>query len=192
MCCALVMGICGACGEPPSAQDGSGQIKAAADQLRLLGYDEQADLLADGVVSLDDYYAAFGLFTDCVEKAGFTVERSTPFISPIDGLSFLYVVGHPKSSSVHEEDSAACGDRFLLTVQRLYRQTNVQQMDSVLAHFVGECMRNEGVDVSGHESTFGDFAGAKSDPPTQRQTVASDCLVQGVTELYPGIIAFSY
>lgn len=134
-------------------------VAEQADQARIAGYDEQYEVLQDGVVSRAEYRAAVEDLRSCWLQLN--IATTEPYIDPIDGIQFLYepiVIGElPEAASEMQE---VCRARYLNDVEYAYVATREARMDARLMSSIVGCLEFAGYQTSGEEVSLQDLSEA--------------------------------
>jgi hypothetical protein len=169
----------------------SAMIKSDARQAKRLGYTEQAAILADGVITPEEYQHAFDLLRRCLDDIDMTITVG-PYVNPINGLTYEFAMGSKDPERVGFETMAEsgmiadCEMRYFTYIDNDYGGTAGAHMDPPLHAAVTKCLQERGFETTGEERTPGDFVGeaAKADPSADRNQAVVDCMHTSLTELY--------
>lgn len=191
--CAIVLGtvLSGCSSEDPQTSPqqvvmDSGAIKELARQAEEAGNVEQAEALTDGVVSFDEYEAAFGQVAKCLSKAGISV--TAPLMSPITGDRYEFSMEFGTlDQSVAVAESDRCNAEHFMAVSQAYAFSTPDVMEVPLRQPTADCLRELGVEATGEEANAKAFA----DLPNAKPEDVSACIVAAAQDLYPEYPALS-
>lgn len=156
-------------------------MRAAAEQARAEGFEDQYAVLSDGVVTESEYADAVDRGRACMRSAG--LEVTELMMNPVDGLMLTYAIEpNGQESSVANEASLTCQSEQIYFVEQQYLATHEPHMDPPLYAASVECLQNAGFDLTGAESGFGDFVDSAG-PDTENQV--ADCISAAAREVYP-------
>ncbi|MFI7300010.1 hypothetical protein [Streptomyces sp. NPDC050121] len=142
----------------------------------------QAWALKDGVVTAEEYRAAVDRFISCVRDAGYAVDD--PVRSPVDNLTLIYDIKPSGKPDVYNEAVQACNLSHLSLVEPTFVESEQQVMDEVLRTAVTDCLRRQGVSLTGKERSLKDYsASAKDEVPVV------DCVTEEWPTAYPDLPA---
>ncbi len=139
---------------------------------------EQAELLADGELTLAEYEKAFFSLVGCLEDRGIRV-----FDSEFDG-GFSYSTidpDTPEGQAKFDSDHGECRSQHFDEIELAWADVNADpDADATFYEAVADCVRGEGVGVSGSSP-------AELDAAYQRAPAIYDqCLDKVVLESLPG------
>ncbi|MGQ0777439.1 MAG: hypothetical protein ACT4NY_24020 [Pseudonocardiales bacterium] len=173
----LLLAGCGTERPEPSA---SLATKAASEALAK-GFVEQQRILADGLVTADEYRTSVGQNVNCLLRHGIRV--SPPVLNPADGLRFIVEsTSHGQSVNEYNQAVGECSLRHLSYVEEVYIASYRPVMDQQLRIRVVSCLRQHGVLIPPHVTTVPEIfaeAGATSKP------FVIDCIRQEAKALHP-------
>ncbi|MFE9935951.1 hypothetical protein [Streptomyces hirsutus] len=138
----------------------------------------QAWALGDGKVTATEYRTAMDRFISCVQDAGYPV--SDPVRSPVDGVTLLYDIEPSGEPEVYNEAVQRCNLSHLSMVEPTFVEAQRQVMDKKLRPAVADCLRHQGVALTGRERNVAEFAAAATDEP-----MAVECVTKAWTKVYP-------
>lgn len=99
---------------------------------------EQAAEVEDGVVTADEYEAAFQRFRNCMSASGFELGDVE-----FTGLLYDYSVAH---EAVVDGADAECYDAEFLHVDMIWQGSDAVQNSSDTAEFFRECLQGRGIE----------------------------------------------
>lgn len=149
----------------------------------------QAEVLEDGIVTRAEYEHSLGLLLTCFSDGG--VGHSTPTWDPVSGTSIGFLI----TSS--EEQGEKCEREYWSQVDGIYTQTATPHMESDLLAATRSCLASQGIVVDSQAKDFNSLAGLPANalvPETAdpRTESVKTCVVQGLTDLYPGTSVFTW
>jgi len=181
---ALLLTGCSTGEETSKSEWTSADITARAKQLRDGGNAFAADLLADGIVSEDDYLSAIEEFTKCMNGRGYEV--TNPVLSPVNSLNYLYE-SSPGSTDpdVFNKDLTDCSSTYMSEVEPMYLATHKAVMAEPLRVAMQACMHSKGYDVADDVRSFDDYF--PESEAIEANGPRIECLIDTMRALYPDI-----
>lgn len=155
------------------ATGAGGQGPASVDPLQ-----EQDWALGDGVVTVMEYHMAVDRFVTCVRDAGYEV--SEPVLSPIDGLSLLYDIVPSGEPRIYNDAVQSCNLSHISLTEPAFVESQSQVMNETLRQAVVECLRGQGITVTGEERNATEFAAV-----TRNNQVTLNCVFDSTHKLFP-------
>ncbi|GAA4895661.1 hypothetical protein [Stackebrandtia albiflava] len=180
---------CGGVAEKPV----SASAEDPAAVLRESGYTEQAEMLADGEVTVAEIEKAGALMQQCFVDAGH--ELTLEGWNPVDGVTYLYLA-EPAGGEATDDFHAAyddCTRRYLQTLADHYRATVDAVIVPELMAEVRQCLESEGFTYTGEPVNQYDLVDSTlvegGEAPSRKQV--DDCVISEATAMYPDIVTIS-
>ncbi len=195
LCLIPLLLLTGCTKEEPLIDPNGIDLDTQLTQLRDEGYTEQADILADGDISSDEYWDAFYLMSDCVSQRGGAAELEDPAINPIDGLTILFGIVQDRDSAPAKPGQgpmAECRTRYFTTVEIWYQITHTYRMAPVLMEKVRACLNDQGFETTGQELNYRDLAGPSTSASSPRELATMTCTTDETRALYPSLHFISF
>lgn len=136
-----------------STNSGGNSVVVASLEAEDLGLTEQMEVLQDGRVTEGEYEWAVSATIACYRAQGHNI--ADPVLSPVNGLILLF--NKPAQSSSVSSSLVDCSERYLRLVERSYRETHENRMNTDLRDRVSECLRDRGLRPSGDEESADDY-----------------------------------
>lgn len=181
----LVLSACAPSGVPDDNATSytAEQVQELAAKEELAGHTDQASALSDGVVSDDEYSAAFAALSQCATSQNVAV--SEPTISPVsnDRYEFGYdYSGLTVDAALNVIDG--CEAEHWTSVAMAYSFTREPRMNPDLMAATVGCLENRGLSVEGDTVSVEDLVNAVGE--SQSDAVTS-CVYLTAAELYPDL-----
>lgn len=178
-----LLASCSSNNDGHAAIDPQVAVAEAEAQLRAIGAAENAELLTDGEISTDDYYAAARRYQSCLRILG--IEILGPQISPVDNITLEWLYPETMPSG---EDLAAkvdiCNSHWSPMVIA-YQMTHDSVMDEALREYVAGCLLAIGYETDSAGRNVREIVGPGDDTLESRLGDVEGCIIQGAEELYP-------
>lgn len=182
--CAVVAFSPAACGAPVPVTGPELEYLSIAEleaDARARGWDEQAAILADGVVTRAEYEQALDDTRACAERDGNGI--TDPVLSPIDNLTLEF--GFPQGAMT-EDDVWEMSDqrlqRYFWSVQNGYQSTHDAAMDADILGASLSCMRERGHTIAGEVTNAGQMAVQVS---REGELELAECISESAMRLRP-------
>lgn len=167
------------CAKMQPADDPRDIVLIASRDLEKIGATQNAEALADGEITSEEYFAAANRYKDCIREAG--IELDGPYLSPVDNAYLLWGVSENRVAGDNAaEVSERCAEEWLPVVGA-YLDTHEFRMDRKLVDAVSFCLERLGNPVTGKEQSAGDFVAGE----TERSSDVERCVIDSATLLYP-------
>ncbi len=179
--------LAGCAGTSEAAEGGAvtvEQVQATAEHYKAEGYPDMAALLADGVVDSDDYAAAAGLYTTCMEQLGYAT--GSPHINPTNSMTYIYKIqSNGRDPKVAAKDEETCRVPNLSIVEAIYLNTNEQRIDESVRLASLECMKREGFEIPDSARDVRAFSGNPEADGGAQRSAAATCITDEALKLFP-------
>jgi hypothetical protein len=168
-----------------AADDPRAMVRKAEAEMREAGAIASADSIADGDVSMDDYYAAARLYQSCLRATG--VDLKGPHLSPADNitLEWLMPTDVPSGADVPARVQL-CTERWAPMIIA-YEVTHEAVMDEPLRLAVAECLSALGHHIDPDARNIRGFVGPDDDSVTARLGDIERCVRDNALTLYPDL-----
>lgn len=172
----------GVSNQPVQQSWDSDQLIELSEKEAAAGHTGQAERLADGKVTFEEYQAAFNDLSACLKDAGITI--SEPVISPVsnDRYEFTMDVGS-LDVNVGAELSDECNAEHWTSVSQGYMFTTTPVMDVAVRDATVDCLVENGMHPSGDEKNAFELAAL----PEMDPDVLTECVMAAVDEVFPGM-----
>ncbi|MBT2453174.1 hypothetical protein J7F03_40430 [Streptomyces sp. ISL-43] len=161
------------------AQAGPGGGRESSDDIPLPG---QQWALGDGKVTEAEYRTAMDRFVSCVRGAGYPV--TDPVRSPADNLTLIYTITPSGDPDTYNSAVQSCNLSHLSLVEPTFVAAQPQVMDEPLRTAVGNCLRQQGAELTAGERNLADFARSAKD-----EARVVDCVTGQWARVYPRLPA---
>jgi hypothetical protein len=179
---------CTAQGEPQERQPiTAAQVQELAKKEKALGHNEQAQLMEDGKVTLEDYSSAFDLLSQCLSSDG--VKTTDPVTDPVSGDRFAFsydFAGIKPDVAIRAIDN--CEASYWKSVSLAYSSGVSQRMDPRIAAATTTCLQEKGLPVPPSANSVPDFAGVLDKDDIE---VMKMCIQDSVAEFFPELTSFT-
>lgn len=158
-----------------------------AAEAKSAGNEEQAAILADGEVTVEEYAAAFSALRACV--AGDDIAVTDPVTSPVsnDRYEFRYdFPGLEPAAAV--EVIERCEARYWTSVTMVYSFTRSPSMSPDLRAATGDCLAGRGIDAPSEATSVASIVEAVG---SKHDKSVFACIDEVVRALYPEMPAVS-
>lgn len=187
----LSVALVGCDGSPEQPLSDSAEDSVVA--LRDAGFEEQADMLADGTVTAAEVEAAGELLRNCFVEQGhqLTVEGW----NPVDNVTYLYLA-EPAGGETTDDFMAVyddCTRRYIMAVSDHYRANTDPWMQQDLLEATTECLGIIGFDYSSDPVNQYDLVSEEflEDGVSPSRGQVDQCVLSAAGDLYPDIVTIS-
>lgn len=173
-----------------SEPDRASTLQQLADQARAAGSDANAEILADGEVTDDEYFAAARTYQTCIRETG--VVLPDPQMNPVDGVTLIFDTTEIlELSGANATKSQECEQQWQ-PVMLGYTSTHTFKMDEGLLAAVKTCLEDKGFTVPDEASAVPDLVGDPDSDGGEQRGVAETCTYAEAEILFPDSPGFVF